>query len=151
MVTRRAMGLVLHELATNATKHGALSLPEGQVRLSWETRDLEGGVRVLELTWVERGGPPVNKSRKAGVGSRLIDHAVANARVTRDFRPERSGLLHDRAAHDRPRPHHCRLTASAPAGNHVRYCDRGPARAISCRPTKRSSGAGAHPTRSCLW
>jgi two-component sensor histidine kinase len=82
------MGLVLHELATNATKHGALSLPEGQVRLSWETRDLEGGVRVLELTWVERGSPPVNKSRKAGVGSRLMDHAIANARVTRDFRPE---------------------------------------------------------------
>ncbi len=81
------LGLMLHELATNAAKYGALSLPGGQVRLNWETRDLEGGVRVLELTWTERGGPPVKQPKSLGA-SLLMDHAIADARVTRDFKPE---------------------------------------------------------------
>jgi two-component system, chemotaxis family, CheB/CheR fusion protein len=82
------LGLVLHELATNAAKYGALSVPAGRVRLSWQTRDLEDGVRMLEITWTERGGPPVEASVKAGVGSDLIKHAIPGARVEQTLAPE---------------------------------------------------------------
>ncbi|MBS7810386.1 PAS domain-containing protein [Roseococcus pinisoli] len=62
--------LVLHELANNAVKYGALSRPEGHVALHWE-RDAGGGVF---LNWVERGGPPVlGTPERTGFGSLLID------------------------------------------------------------------------------
>ena len=82
------LGLVLHELATNAAKHGALKGPAGHIKLSWETRDLEGGMRVLLLNWAESGGPEVKQPSKSGAGSELIVHGLADAEVTREFRPE---------------------------------------------------------------
>jgi PAS domain S-box-containing protein len=60
------LALVLHELATNAAKYGALSVPEGRLDLGWQL----GGGR-LELSWREAGGPPVTPPRHAGFGSRL--------------------------------------------------------------------------------
>lgn len=65
------LALVLYELATNASKHGALSRPGGQVRLSWAPQD--GQTRV---SWVERGGPPVAPPTRDGFGSRLIRRAT---------------------------------------------------------------------------
>jgi PAS domain S-box-containing protein len=61
--------MVLHELATNAAKYGALSRPEGHLAIAW-TRD-EAGVA---LEWTERGGPPLQGApERIGFGTRLIE------------------------------------------------------------------------------
>lgn len=62
------ISLILHELATNAVKYGALSTPEGRIDLSWDIGD-EGK---LILEWVESGGPPVKEPAQRGFGSTLI-------------------------------------------------------------------------------
>jgi two-component sensor histidine kinase len=66
--TALALGIVFHELATNAIKHGALSNREGQIAINWE---LNGGENI-ELQWQERGGPEVRPPSRGGFGSRLI-------------------------------------------------------------------------------
>jgi two-component sensor histidine kinase len=67
-----ALALVLHELATNAVKHGALSAPGGRVRIGWEVEEGAGGARQVRLRWAERGGPPVAPPASHGFGTRLI-------------------------------------------------------------------------------
>ncbi|GAB0118992.1 sensor histidine kinase [Acidisoma sp. 7E03] len=67
-----ALALVLHELATNAVKYGALSVPEGRVEIGWR----RGGSHV-EVEWREIGGPPVANPAGKGFGSRLIQSAFA--------------------------------------------------------------------------
>ncbi|MEA2947940.1 MAG: hypothetical protein QOI40_3270, partial [Alphaproteobacteria bacterium] len=63
------VGILLHELVTNAVKHGALSLPGGRVQLSW-TFSLDGA---LQLSWAEHGGPAISaEPMRPGFGSRLI-------------------------------------------------------------------------------
>jgi PAS domain S-box-containing protein len=62
-----ALSLALHELATNATKYGALSCSEGRVSLKWHVRD-----GALHLDWEEVGGPRVAPPTKKGFGSRLL-------------------------------------------------------------------------------
>jgi two-component sensor histidine kinase len=69
-----SLSLVLHELATNAAKYGALSLPEGRVRLSWQIEHADDGKR-LRLRWEERGGPPVTPPQKTGFGTELTRRA----------------------------------------------------------------------------
>jgi two-component sensor histidine kinase len=71
----QALALVLHELATNALKHGALSVPEGQVRIGWEVTEDEG-VRRLRLRWEERDGPQVRPPATRGFGTDLIEAAA---------------------------------------------------------------------------
>ena len=66
-----SLSLVLHELATNAVKYGALSVPEGRVRVSWRIE-----ADNLRIAWVERGGPPVSEPETTGYGSKLIQHAT---------------------------------------------------------------------------
>lgn len=63
--------LVLHELATNAAKHGALSVPEGQVEVQWYQDD--GG---LTLSWRERQGPSVSAPTRRGFGRNLIERSI---------------------------------------------------------------------------
>ena len=72
---RQALGLsmALHELATNAVKYGALSNEVGQVKVSWEIMS-----EVLELTWIEEGGPTVTPPKRKGFGSRLIERNLAS-------------------------------------------------------------------------
>ncbi|MCW2314505.1 two-component system CheB/CheR fusion protein [Rhodoblastus acidophilus] len=82
------LGLAIHELGTNAAKHGALSAPEGRVLLSWRASDLSDGLRMLELTWKEQGGPPVREPSRRGSGLRLIERSISEARVEMEFRPE---------------------------------------------------------------
>jgi two-component sensor histidine kinase len=69
-----SLSLLLHELATNAAKYGALSVPDGRVAVGWRMEG-EGEGREVTLDWTERGGPPptppMNSGRK-GFGSRLI-------------------------------------------------------------------------------
>jgi two-component sensor histidine kinase len=66
------LSLALHELATNATKYGALSSPEGQVSVKWGVQ--EG---MLHLDWEESGGPPVAPPTRKGFGSRLLEELVS--------------------------------------------------------------------------
>lgn len=83
--TAAALGLVLHELATNAVKHGALSILSGSVRLSWER---DGGQ--LSLTWLESGGPAVALPAHRGFGSVLIEQSIPyelGGTVDLDFAP----------------------------------------------------------------
>ncbi|HVX98838.1 MAG TPA: sensor histidine kinase [Pseudorhodoplanes sp.] len=69
------MSLVLHELSTNATKYGALSVAGGQVRVDWELSGKDGsGVR---LTWRECGGPQIQPPERKGFGTRLIQQGFA--------------------------------------------------------------------------
>lgn len=62
-----SLALALHELGTNALKFGALSAPDGMVRVSWTTSNGE-----LRLNWSESGGPPVTPPERTGFGTRLI-------------------------------------------------------------------------------
>jgi len=84
------LSLILHELSTNAVKHGSLSTPEGAVTLGWEV-STQGYAPMLVLKWTEKGGPPVMPPAKAGFGSRLIALSVANdlgGRVEQHYEPE---------------------------------------------------------------
>ena len=85
-----ALGMAIHELATNAAKHGAWSAPEGRVEVAWEFRGAPGG-RTLSLTWRERGGPKTEPPRNRGFGSVLIERTLAyemSGTVRLDFAPE---------------------------------------------------------------
>jgi PAS domain S-box-containing protein len=83
--TAQSMALVIHELATNAAKYGALSTPGGEVRASWSEPD--GG---LCFVWTESGGPLTRAPLKRGVGTHVIESAVRQlgGRVRIDWRPE---------------------------------------------------------------
>jgi two-component sensor histidine kinase len=70
------LGLVLHELATNAAKYGAFSVPEGRVEIAWAVQS-EADVRRLILDWTEHGGPPVAEPERRGFGRALIERSVA--------------------------------------------------------------------------
>ena len=68
----QAMAMVLHELVTNAAKYGALSVPEGQVSVSWD-RKLNGHApAILMLEWRELRGPPTATEVRSGYGTNLI-------------------------------------------------------------------------------
>jgi PAS domain S-box-containing protein len=80
------LAMALHELATNAVKHGALSHADGAAELCWRIQ----GARV-ELAWSETGGPPTASPTREGFGSRLIADAaerLPNGALHREFRPE---------------------------------------------------------------
>jgi len=81
--TAVVLSLMLHELATNAIKHGALSAPEGRVALVWS---VEG--ESFSLRWQERGGPAPGPRTHRGFGSRLLALGLGGAsRVTQDYAP----------------------------------------------------------------
>lgn len=87
-----SFGLAVHELATNAAKYGALSVPEGRVTIRWQrggSPDAE--TEWAEVEWQEVGGPPVASQRRRGFGTELIEKIVAHELrqpVTLDFAPE---------------------------------------------------------------
>jgi PAS domain S-box-containing protein len=70
------LGLVLHELVTNAAKYGALSMPSGHVKLTWTIVRHPDRPAQLRLHWSESGGPPVEKPKHQGFGSRLIRRSI---------------------------------------------------------------------------
>ena len=71
-----ALGMVLHELTTNAAKYGALSQPGGRLAVNWQTFDVGRPEPLLVLEWRELGGPPVTPPTATGFGSRLIKMSV---------------------------------------------------------------------------
>ncbi len=75
--TALPLAMALHELATNAAKYGALSVPAGHVTVTWEWLSAEGSGSLLRLLWVEAGGPPVAPSPSNGFGTRLIREGLA--------------------------------------------------------------------------
>jgi two-component sensor histidine kinase len=81
-----ALGLVLHELCTNAVKYGALSCDVGRVSVTWR----QAG-SVLDLDWLERGGPAVEPPQRQGFGSRLLASALGPDAVRLTFEPEGLG------------------------------------------------------------
>ncbi|MFZ0776226.1 MAG: chemotaxis protein CheB [Xanthobacteraceae bacterium] len=78
-------GLVLHELATNAAKHGALSNPTGRLAVTWTLGRGNKGRRI-RVEWQETGGPPVHNPAGRGSGTALIESAIPGAAVKREFR-----------------------------------------------------------------
>jgi two-component sensor histidine kinase len=68
-----ALSLALHELATNAAKYGALSVPGGRIDVSWWREDA-----LLIIDWAESGGPAVQPPSHRGFGSKLIERSVAH-------------------------------------------------------------------------
>ncbi|WFR97500.1 PAS domain-containing sensor histidine kinase [Rhizobium tumorigenes] len=72
-----SMALTLHELATNATKYGALSNDAGRVRISWHLAKASDGRQDLNFVWQESGGPAVSEPKTKGFGSRLISRVLA--------------------------------------------------------------------------
>ncbi len=66
------IGLALHELATNATKYGALSVPEGVVTVNWEFGPDDVGPRCFRLIWRERNGPKVMPPTRRGFGHVIL-------------------------------------------------------------------------------
>ncbi len=69
-----SLGLTLHELATNASKYGALSVPGGRVTIRWSLAE----ENLARVEWIERGGPPVAAKRPRGFGTDLIEKIVAH-------------------------------------------------------------------------
>ncbi len=85
-----ALAMALHELGTNAAKHGALSGPDGRVRVEWGQRQVDGE-DVIELEWQERDGPPVQPPAQRGFGSRLLERGLKHdlgGDVELTFEPE---------------------------------------------------------------
>ncbi|MBO9707767.1 MAG: PAS domain-containing protein [Caulobacter sp.] len=82
----QSLGLVVHELATNASKYGALSVQAGSLEIGWSWE----AERQLVLTWRESGGPPVTSPKRRGFGSTLIANAgrQVGAVIDQDWRPE---------------------------------------------------------------
>jgi two-component sensor histidine kinase len=73
----QGFALLIHELATNAAKHGALSSHTGEVSVRWSV-DTNAPDPALNFRWQERGGPPAAPPSHKGFGSVLLQHAVAN-------------------------------------------------------------------------
>ncbi len=67
-----SLGMILHELATNASKYGSLSVPAGRIEIRCD--DDSGGR--IDVTWSELKGPPITRPARQGMGSRVIDGLV---------------------------------------------------------------------------
>jgi PAS domain S-box-containing protein len=103
------VGMAVHELASNAVKHGALSVERGQVTVSWAVVHEDNGRR-LHLEWLETGGPPLRNYEQKGFGSTLLQRVLpqqCNAEVQLEF--EEAGVrfrLKAPLAEQRPVPPH---------------------------------------------
>ncbi|WP_026481175.1 sensor histidine kinase [Ahrensia sp. 13_GOM-1096m] len=72
------LGMAIHELATNAGKHGSLRNAKGRVDVSWKTFDVDG-IQKLEFLWQERGGRKVKIPKDKGFGSQILERFAAMA------------------------------------------------------------------------
>lgn len=90
----QGFGMVLHELATNAAKYGALSTPEGKVTICWRVVEEEKNKPAFEIVWRESGGPLVSEPKTRSFGSFLIEKSLSSqfgCVVSSDYRP--TGLV----------------------------------------------------------
>lgn len=86
------LALCLHELATNAAKYGALSVPQGTVSLTWALEHIESRL-LVRVSWTERGGPPTEVPSRRGYGTSFIRSAIKGLSGTIDFQFPREGLI----------------------------------------------------------
>ncbi|MDF1607133.1 HWE histidine kinase domain-containing protein [Hoeflea sp. YIM 152468] len=87
------LGMAFHELATNASKYGALSAETGVVEVSWEILGSETGDR-LHLVWREHGGPPVEAPETTSFGTQILErHMSAATNGQSDLRFDPRGLV----------------------------------------------------------
>ena len=85
-----SLGMAIHELTTNAAKHGALSVYGGKVEVTWSVT-IDATRRTLAFDWVESGGPPVKEPAREGFGSRLLDFVLPGqiqARTRIEYAPQ---------------------------------------------------------------
>jgi two-component sensor histidine kinase len=82
------LSLIIYELGTNARKYGALSRPEGRLRVTWSVAHRDGQQH-LDLDWIERDGPSVKPPGKSGFGKVLIEEALkgVGGQSTLEFLP----------------------------------------------------------------
>lgn len=81
------VGMALHELTTNALRHGSLADPDGRLEVRWSVEDGPNG-KALRWAWSEHDGPPVGHPTREGFGHRLLNKVLATqtgAEVTVDF------------------------------------------------------------------
>jgi two-component system CheB/CheR fusion protein len=86
-----ALGMVLHELATNAVKYGALSATIGRLAVTWQVENSAGQRKSLDLHWVESDGPPMVVPDRKGFGTELVEREIRHeldGQVTLDFAPD---------------------------------------------------------------
>jgi PAS domain S-box-containing protein len=86
----QAIGMVVHELATNASKYGSLSNGTGQVSIDWNLTKIDSDEDGFALSWVESGGPPVESSGSRGFGTFVIEEMPEfqlDADVEMDIQP----------------------------------------------------------------
>jgi two-component system CheB/CheR fusion protein len=74
----QGFALVMHELATNAVKHGALSTPVGEVAIRWSVEE-KGDEPRFSFSWRESGGPQVTPPTRKGFGTTLLNSAIGGA------------------------------------------------------------------------
>jgi len=85
-----ALTMILHELATNAAKYGALSTPNGTLDVNWQREDSGRGPQI-RLRWIEAGGPPVKTPSRRGFGTELIERSTTHelhGQAILDYREE---------------------------------------------------------------
>jgi two-component system CheB/CheR fusion protein len=88
----QGFALVIHELATNAAKHGALANGAGRLSVAWSHANLTGEPR-LSFRWQERGGPPVTPPTRKGFGANLLERAFATLNPA-EFNYDPEGLTY---------------------------------------------------------
>ncbi len=85
----QAVAVALHELATNAAKYGALSSPDGHVRLEW-SHAVAGSLR---LRWIETGGPVAQEPSRTGFGTRIVEQMIVQQKGQVRFDWRKEGLV----------------------------------------------------------
>jgi PAS domain S-box-containing protein len=85
----QAVAVALHELATNAAKYGALSTPDGHVRLEWSNA-ADGPLR---LRWMETGGPVAQEPTRTGFGTRIVEQMIVQQKGKVRFDWRKDGLV----------------------------------------------------------
>lgn len=86
----QAVGMALHELATNAGKYGALSSSPGRIEIAWRLDMVAAGDQ-FTLSWVEAGGPPVLAPEQSGFGTTVVEampRMELDAEITLVYAPE---------------------------------------------------------------
>ncbi len=82
--------ILMHELATNAAKHGALSSSRGRLSVTWSLRPVSNGQRSLVLEWIERDGPEVGPIKTQGFGTMVIAESgsLLGGTASAEYAPE---------------------------------------------------------------
>lgn len=74
----QTLSLVVHELLTNAAKYGALSVPKGRIKVTWEIMRTADGQERFQLRWSETGGPPAEAPARQGFGSVIVTTVIGS-------------------------------------------------------------------------